>query len=257
VQCSSGCSTNSPCCPLAADVCDAKAQFLMSPTAEAGETVFSQCSLGNVCKSFPVLPRTGMESTRATGALMAGIDGATTNTTCLSDPDPNRVTISLQMCGNGIVEAGEDCDPGKGVSSACCDPATCKFRGGAVCDPASSPCCTDQCSFAPSTRVCRPAKDTQCDKAEFCTGNSSSCPADDVSSNGELRRSRLASAQADDTPGQSCGPDGLACASGQCTSIGSACLHLCTIAGELSTANLRTMSEYRSIHGFEQGLSSS
>jgi hypothetical protein len=25
-------------------------------------------------------------------------------------------SISLQMCGNGIVEAGEDCDPGKGLN---------------------------------------------------------------------------------------------------------------------------------------------
>jgi hypothetical protein len=108
-----------------------------------------------------------------------------TNTSCLSDPDPTRQVISLQMCGNGIVEAGEDCDPGKGVNSSCCDVTTCKFRTGAVCDPESSLCCTSQCTFAPSTQTCRPSKDTQCDIAETCTGNSSACPADVTAPNGE------------------------------------------------------------------------
>lgn len=104
---------------------------------------------------------------------------------CVVDPNPNEQIISLQMCGNGIVENGEDCDPGFNVTSNCCDSATCKFTAGAVCDPASSPCCTAQCSFAPSTQVCRPAKDPRCDYAEMCTGNSSTCPPDHFASNGE------------------------------------------------------------------------
>ena len=100
------------------------------------------------------------------------------NSTCLQPPDRSKQTISLQMCGNGIVEDGEDCDPGPGSNSTCCDASTCKFATGAVCDPASSPCCTGQCAFAPSTQVCRPAKDPNCDQAETCTGSSSACPAD-------------------------------------------------------------------------------
>jgi Disintegrin len=114
------------------------------------------------------------------GSLMT----SQTNTTCLLDPDPNRQVITLQMCGNGIVEQGEQCDPGLGVTSPCCDSTTCQFLPGAECDPASSPCCTGQCEFAPSTQVCRPAQDPQCDTAEMCTGNSSSCPPDLFASNG-------------------------------------------------------------------------
>ena len=147
--------------------------------------------------------------------------------TCVVDPDPNKQVISLQMCGNGIVEAGEDCDPGTNVTSKCCDSATCKFTSGAICDPASTPCCTAQCSFAPSTQVCRPAKDTRCDFAENCTGNSSACPPDHFAPNGEYRSCSL-----DDEPvlqitnkGQSCG-SGLNCASGQCTSLSRACSDL-------------------------------
>lgn len=117
---------------------------------------------------------------------MKGVPGGRVNTSCLLDPDQARPTISLQMCGNGIVEAGEDCDPGIGVNSSCCDAQTCKFKNGAKCDPASSPCCTQNCSFAPSTQVCRPSKDPKCDTTEFCTGNSSTCPPDIVAPNREF-----------------------------------------------------------------------
>lgn len=40
---------------------------------------------------------------------------------------------SFAMCGNGILEPGEECDPG-GVDDACCYGATCKLKPGAVCE---------------------------------------------------------------------------------------------------------------------------
>lgn len=167
-----------------------------------------------------------------------------TNASCLVDASSNtRTILSLQMCGNGIVEAGEECtsifpppfslnlwffhaptgDPGNGVTSPCCDSATCKFTSGSQCDPFSSTCCTSQvcysftviamnflhlpqCSFAPSTQVCRASRNITCDPAEYCTGSSSACPADIVAPNG-----------------LSCGSNGLACASGQCTSLSLQC----------------------------------
>lgn len=118
------------------------------------------------------------------GSVMKGVEGGSVNTSCLVDPDSHRTIISLQMCGNGIVESGEDCDPGAGTTSNCCDTATCKFKNNALCDPQSSPCCNTQCTFAPSTQVCRPSRDSKCDTAEFCTGNSSSCPTDVTTKNG-------------------------------------------------------------------------
>jgi hypothetical protein len=146
--------------------------------------LFSQCSLGNICEFL--ICRNFITEYGAVGSLMQNNARGKTNTSCLLDPDPTRHTISLQMCGNGIVEAGEDCDPGKGVNSTCCDSATCKFAAGSVCDPLSSQCCTSQCSFAPSTQVCRPSKDSLCDIAEMCTGNSSACPVDVTVPDGEL-----------------------------------------------------------------------
>jgi hypothetical protein len=187
-DCADGCTLSSPCCPLTSSTCSAQAQYIMSPVAQAGETIFSPCTVGNIC------------------SVMKGVQNNRVDTSCLVEPDPTRATISLQMCGNGIVEPGEECDPGKGTTSSCCDVNTCKFKNNAICDPDSSPCCTSQCSFAPATQICRPSRDSQCDQAEFCTGNSSSCPSDVISPNG-----------------QSCGTDSLACASGLCTSIAQQC----------------------------------
>jgi hypothetical protein len=48
------------------------------------------------------------------------------------DPGTRNIT-TLKMCGNGIKEDGEDCDTG-GQPSNCCDPTTCKFKTGAVCE---------------------------------------------------------------------------------------------------------------------------
>lgn len=153
---------------------------------------------------------------------MQGTSGGKTNTSCLADPGSGVKLISLQMCGNGIVEEGEDCDPGKGSNSSCCDVNTCKFKSGALCDPASSPCCTDSCSFAPTTQVCRPAKDASCDQPEMCTGNSSACPSDSFSPNGKQCRTSRPTFPTDCiNSGQSCGSDGLSCANGICTSLDS------------------------------------
>ncbi|KAH8101428.1 Metallo-peptidase family M12-domain-containing protein [Cristinia sonorae] len=188
-DCADGCESNSgQCCPLSAGSCSANSQFIMSPVAQTSEMKFSPCTLGNIC------------------SLMTGNSGGKTNTGCLIDASNARKTISLQMCGNGIVEEGEECDPGSGAESSCCDATTCKLRAGAVCDPQSSPCCTEQCGFAPTTQVCRPSKDNSCDTAEMCTGNSSSCPTDIFSPNG-----------------QSCGSGGLSCANGVCTSLDKQC----------------------------------
>ncbi|KAG8989704.1 hypothetical protein FRB94_011321 [Tulasnella sp. JGI-2019a] len=194
-DCDTGCTLSSGCCPSSTTVCSDSSKWIMDPVTYAGEDAFSPCSIGNICTSLQ-----------------------TQNTTCLKPADSAVTTISLKMCGNGIVEEGEDCDPGQGVTSSCCDSATCKFTSGALCDPKSSTCCTDSCQFAPSTQICRPAKDAKCDFAEMCTGTSGVCPIDKT--------------QAD---GVSCGGNGLACASGTCTSNSLQCATVGAAMG-LSTA---------------------
>ena len=180
-QCTAGCNSTVACCPLSTSQCDSGSKFIMSPTTSQAESSFSLCSLGNICE-LDIPLSTPFIYHAMTGSLM---QSKTTNLTCVQPPDPNKQTLSLNMCGNGVVEAGEDCDPGVGANSTCCNPTTCKFTTGSVCDPANSACCTAQCQFSPSTQVCRPAQDPICDIPESCTGTSATCPWDKTQPNGK------------------------------------------------------------------------
>jgi choice-of-anchor A domain-containing protein len=65
--------------------------------------------------------------------------------------------IPTAICGNGIIETGEDCD------------------GGA--------CCTATCKFESAATTCRGAAG-ECDVAEKCSGTSSDCPTDVIKPSG-------------------------------------------------------------------------
>src|SRR5262249_29773442 len=61
------------------------------------------------------------------------------------------------VCGNGVVESGEQCDDGAANGTA-------------------GDCCSASCRFLPVTTVCRPQNGV-CDVAETCNG-AGVCPAD-------------------------------------------------------------------------------
>ncbi|ORY26309.1 Metallo-peptidase family M12-domain-containing protein [Naematelia encephala] len=197
-DCTTGCTLSGTCCPFSTTTCSAGGGFIMNPTTSNRETTFSGCSLGNVCSN---------------------IGSQAITTSCIQTPGSQTI-LSLQQCGNGVVEDGEECDPG-GTNSTCCDAQTCKFVSGAVCDPTNSACCTSTCQYSASGTVCRAAVDSQCDYAETCTGTNATCPADRHANDG-----------------QSCGSSGLACASGRCTSLSAQCqasgtsLNLTTACGQ-------------------------
>jgi hypothetical protein len=189
---------SSQCCPLSSSTCDAAAKYIMNPYASNAMVKFSECTIGNICSAI------GKNSIKSS---------------CLSD-NKGVVSISGSQCGNGIVEAGEDCDCGGEAScsdNACCDASTCKFKNNAVCDDANDSCCS-KCQFASSDTVCRPSTGV-CDFAEKCPGDSSSCPDDKFKDDGS-----------------SCGDkgQGLSCASGQCTSRDYQCR---TVLGSLLNSN--------------------
>ncbi|PPJ53902.1 hypothetical protein CBER1_04595 [Cercospora berteroae] len=172
------------CCPLDANNCPAGGRYIMNPQTSDGVTEFSPCSVGNICSAL----------------LRNSVNGE-----CLTD---NRgvTTISGQQCGNGIVEPGEDCDCGgeEGCrDDPCCNPTTCEFTSGSVCDDSNEDCCRN-CQFASAGTVCR-SSTGQCDPEETCSGSSATCPEDQTQEDGT-----------------SCG-DGLECASGQCTSRNQQC----------------------------------
>ncbi|XP_015858516.2 disintegrin and metalloproteinase domain-containing protein 33 isoform X1 [Peromyscus maniculatus bairdii] len=95
---------------------------------------------------------------------------------CLSNtPGPGLLVLPTR-CGNGFVEAGEECDCGSGQKcpDLCCFVHNCSLRAGAQC--AHGDCCA-QCLLKPAGTPCRPAA-RDCDLPEFCTGTSPHCPAD-------------------------------------------------------------------------------
>lgn len=71
-------------------------------------------------------------------------------------------------CGNGIVEAGEECD----TDDHCC--VNCKLKG--VCTPSESKCCNRFCQFKRRGKLCHRREHRLCDSAARCTGNSKDCP---------------------------------------------------------------------------------
>ena len=82
------------------------------------------------------------------------------------DRSNNVTEVVLPGCGDGVVQAGEDCDPGVPVAGVCCD---------ADCHPI--PGCDLSCALRPPNSVCRPATGP-CDVTEVCDGVSPSCPDD-------------------------------------------------------------------------------
>ncbi|XP_064353768.1 disintegrin and metalloproteinase domain-containing protein 32-like isoform X1 [Dromaius novaehollandiae] len=95
------------------------------------------------------------------------------STSSASGPSYRKTAV----CGNGVVERGEQCDCGSVEACAkdkCCTPQ-CKFKQGMKC---SLGLCCENCQFKQKNTKCRALADAQCDLAEYCNGTSAACPPD-------------------------------------------------------------------------------
>lgn len=127
------------------------------------------------------------------------------------------------ICGNGLVEEGEECDCGYNdqCKEDCCYSADseegqkCKRKPGKICSPSQGPCCTPQCTFKMSNEECR--LESECAKEGRCNGRTALCPASEPKPNNT-----------------SCHKDTQVCINGACT--GSLCekygLEVCICAKE-------------------------
>uniref|UniRef100_A0A2K5CWE7 ADAM metallopeptidase domain 33 n=1 Tax=Aotus nancymaae TaxID=37293 RepID=A0A2K5CWE7_AOTNA len=95
---------------------------------------------------------------------------------CLSNAPDSGLPVPPARCGNGFVEAGEECDCGSGQEcrDLCCFAHNCSLRAGSQC--AHGDCCV-HCLLKPAGALCRQAMG-DCDLPEFCTGTSPDCPPD-------------------------------------------------------------------------------
>ncbi|PZC85491.1 hypothetical protein B5X24_HaOG216599 [Helicoverpa armigera] len=95
---------------------------------------------------------------------------------CFTEPQP-------AICGNGVVEEGEECDCGwaSECTDVCCRPQAarphykpCTLTEHSVCSPSQGPCCTASCTLKFGDK-CR--SDNGCRDAAFCDGKRANCPA--------------------------------------------------------------------------------
>ncbi|KAB0347986.1 hypothetical protein FD754_012843, partial [Muntiacus muntjak] len=151
---------NTEICHCSGDICTMSPEALQS----GGVKDFSTCSLDDF-KYF---------------AAYSGIE-------CLHKILPDEpVYKQRKVCGNGILETGEQCDCGTAkecTHPACCDARTCLKKKDKVCG--SGACCTTDCKIKPLNTLCRKAVD-ECDFEEFCNGNQSVCVPDTYARDGEL-----------------------------------------------------------------------
>ncbi|XP_075891085.1 zinc metalloproteinase-disintegrin-like VMP-III isoform X2 [Nelusetta ayraudi] len=104
--------------------------------------------------------------------------------TCLSQPASSvRVIAVGPLCGNALLDAGEECDCGTAEEcrNPCCDASTCRLTEGSQC--AHGQCC-EKCQLKQTGSVCR-ASAGKCDLPEYCTGASQDCPDDSFEMNGK------------------------------------------------------------------------
>uniref|UniRef100_A0A673I7J2 ADAM10 endopeptidase n=1 Tax=Sinocyclocheilus rhinocerous TaxID=307959 RepID=A0A673I7J2_9TELE len=84
------------------------------------------------------------------------------------------------ICGNRIVEEGEECDVGHDESDPCCysskEPAgiECRLKPDKQCSPSQGLCCSSHCVFKESGLMCE--RQSECRNRSVCTGSSAVCP---------------------------------------------------------------------------------
>uniref|UniRef100_H3DDF0 ADAM10 endopeptidase n=1 Tax=Tetraodon nigroviridis TaxID=99883 RepID=H3DDF0_TETNG len=84
------------------------------------------------------------------------------------------------ICGNQIVEEGEQCDVGHNDEDLCCYSAKqpagvqCYLKPEKKCSPSQGLCCGQDCGFKPAGWTCD--EETDCQRASVCSGLSPYCP---------------------------------------------------------------------------------
>ncbi|GAB6032029.1 hypothetical protein CHUAL_010400 [Chamberlinius hualienensis] len=135
--------------------------YIMFARATSGDKAnnnrFSPCSLKSI---------NAVLNTKARG-----------NKGCFTEPQES-------ICGNEVVESGEECDCGweEDCDEDCCFPMKvnppkghnpCKLRPNKTCSPSQGPCCSDQCRLKIGNK-CR--EDNGCRDASSCNGQGPQCP---------------------------------------------------------------------------------
>ena len=158
---------------------------------------------GDACGTFPPPPPSAAISCTFdssgdafVGEALIGFLGPPAPGLCIVVGGTATGTRVSTVCGNGVVDPGEDCDVGP-AGGSCCTFACHAFAADAACalddygcGPGVTPCAT--CAVGtcdghgacvamprPAGFVCRP-RTTACDLDESCDGSSLACPPDQM-----------------------------------------------------------------------------
>jgi len=172
---------------------------------------------------------TNIQEYRVVNSIGEYSAGFTTTTATVRQYAGAIVTYKADTnCGNGTLEAGEECDLGFAVNGT------------------PSVCCTRNCSFRAPTQVCRAANGV-CDAPDTCSGSSDTCPPDAVRPDGFVCRAIagecdvaaetcdgvVKTCPADEVRpfGYPCTPDAVICSADICNGVSTACTHPAGNAG--------------------------
>ncbi|XP_071988156.1 disintegrin and metalloproteinase domain-containing protein 15-like isoform X3 [Engystomops pustulosus] len=103
---------------------------------------------------------------------------------CLFNVPSPSTLYGKPVCGNLLVEDGEQCDCGllQDCSDPCCNASSCRLMPGAECS--SDGLCCEKCKVKVPGTVCRSPLG-ECDLPEYCDGVSPQCPANVYLQDGE------------------------------------------------------------------------
>ena len=120
----------------------------------------SACDDGDVCNGVEIC-----ENNVCKNGTPLDCDDHNPCTVDTCDPTAGCQHVSTATCcGNGVLEAPEQCDRG-------------------ALNGAAGSCCRANCTLRPAGQICRPQV-TFCDAQEVCNGESADCPADGFAING-------------------------------------------------------------------------
>ncbi|XP_048109384.1 LOW QUALITY PROTEIN: disintegrin and metalloproteinase domain-containing protein 10 [Alosa alosa] len=91
------------------------------------------------------------------------------------------VVSDQPICGNQIVEDGEECDVGHNDSDSCCYSSKeslavqCRLKPNKLCSPSQGLCCSPSCDFKARGTPCE--DESECEMKSECSGASPHCPA--------------------------------------------------------------------------------